>query len=300
MSMDKVVVALSSRQLHMYLHVAGAANETGTARLAGEGREGKGTAQTDVGDLQLPIVFLHAFPLNGAMWRPQLDACSARGWTAFAPDLRGFGRTRPLPAAGEVVTPEMMAQDIVALLDFYQYPRAILVGLSMGGYVAMAVARSFPERIAGLVLADTRPGADAPETRVSREQTANLALEKGSRIVAERMVGGLLRPGAARDEKEEVLAIAAQNDPRGVAAASRGMALRPDSTDVLARLNSPSLVLVGEQDGITPVAVAESIASTLPRGRLAVIPRAGHLSNLENPADFNAALLSFLEECFVR
>ncbi|MBE3576077.1 MAG: alpha/beta fold hydrolase [Limnochordales bacterium] len=234
------------------------------------------------------------------MWQPQLEAFSARGWTAYAPDLRGFGRTRPLPAAGEAVTPEMMAQDVVALLDHYRLPRAVLVGLSMGGYVAMAMARAFPERIAGLVLADTRASADAPETRANRERTATLALEKGARAVAETMLGGLLRPGAGQDEAEVVLSLASQNEPAGVAAASRGMALRPDSTDILARLDCPALVLVGAEDVITPVAVAESIASVLPRGQLVVIPQAGHLANLENPAGFNAALLSFLEESFAR
>jgi len=273
--MKHVDAELPSRQLHLHLRSVS-------------------------GRSQLPIVFLHAFPLQGGMWEPQLAALANQGWTAYAPDLRGFGLTRPLPGADEAVTMEVMAQDVVALLDFYQHARAVLVGLSMGGYVAMAMARAYPERVAGLVLADTRPGADGPEVRANRERTARLALEKGVRAVAETMVGGLLRPGAGQDEVEAVLALAGQNDPAGVAAAARGMALRPDSTDTLRRLDCPALVLVGEHDGLSPVTVAESMASALPRGRLVVIPRAGHLANMENPGSFSTALLSFLREGFTR
>jgi len=237
-----------------------------------------------------PILLVHAFPLSSAMWEDQIDALSTR-FRVIAPDLRGFGGTAR--GAG-LASLDQAADDLAALLEELKIDHATVVGLSMGGYIAFALLRRHPARVARLVLADTRAGADTPEGRAGREQSAQLAEAQGAEAVGAAMLPKLLAPGASEEVREEVRKIVAANDRAGVAAAQRAMAARPDSAPDLAALRIPTLILVGSEDGLTPPAEARAMHEAIAGSRLVEIDGAGHLSNLEAPDAFNAAVEEFL------
>lgn len=251
-------------------------------------------AYDDLGQGQ-PIVLLHGFPFNRSLWREQAETLAARH-RVITPDLRGFGETSV--AAGPA-TMEEMAQDVAALLDELNIDRVVLGGLSMGGYVAFAFYRRFPLRVRALILADTRPQADSDEARRNREELATRALQEGMRPVAEAMLPKLLAPTAATEMPEAVERVRAMimsTNPEGAAAALRGIAVRRDQTEFLSEILAPALILVGSEDVITPPADAEVMRREIRGSRLQIIEGAGHVSNIERPAEFNAALESFLAE----
>ncbi|OUN01157.1 MAG: hypothetical protein BAA04_13200 [Firmicutes bacterium ZCTH02-B6] len=243
-----------------------------------------------------PIVFLHAFPLNKAMWRRQLEAAAAAGWRALAVDLRGFGGSE---AGSEPFTMDVCADDVAALLDRLDIQEpVVLAGLSMGGYVAFAFARRYPQRLRALVLADTRAEPDTQEGRTGRYEQAQRVEQDGVDVVVEAVLPRLVGE-TTRVRRPEVVAevreMMAAARPAGVAAALRGLAERPDSRPTLADIEVPTLIIVGEEDVITPPALAEAMHAGIKDSRLAVIPGAGHLPNMETPEAFNDALLGFLE-----
>jgi pimeloyl-ACP methyl ester carboxylesterase len=246
-----------------------------------------------------PVLFLHAFPLNAEMWRPQLQHVPD-GWRFIAPDLRGFGGTRALEAsAGSRDTPGMdvYAADIGDFMDALELDDAVIVGLSMGGYIAFALYRQTPARFNGLVLADTRPQVDTPEGRAGRARMRELLARDGTAAVADQMLPKLLSPETHAGNPAlvaHVRGVIERADPAGVDAAIAALMDRPDSTPDLPRIACATQVLVGELDAITPVADAQSMARAIPRSTLHVIPGAGHLSNLERPDHFNRAIGDFL------
>lgn len=217
------------------------------------------------------------------------------GWLAIAPDLRGFGASEAGSLDGWSM--DVFADDVAALLDSLAVPRAVVCGLSMGGYVAFAFWRRHRERVRGLVLADTRAGADSEEGRAGRHAVAEEVLVKGSAVVARAMLPRLLA-AATRDEAPEVVdrvrSMMENTAPASIARAQRAMAERPDSTGDLAGIDVPVLVVTGEEDVLTGPAEARAMVDALPRATLALIPGAGHLSPVERPAAFNAALYAFL------
>jgi 3-oxoadipate enol-lactonase len=238
----------------------------------------------------MPVVLLHAFPLNATMWEQQRAALGTR--PVLAPDLPGFGRRAP-------GTPELDAFALAVLedMDAAGIERAVVVGLSMGGYVALRLHALAQARVAGLVLADTRAGADDEAARAKRTNQAARARREGVGWLEE-LLPALLGE-TTRGESPEVLAsvraLLNQAEPEGVARALEAMRDRPDSTSTLGAIGAPVLAIVGEEDSLTPVHEARRIADAVPDGSLAVIPRAGHLSNLESPDRFNDLLLEFLE-----
>lgn len=242
------------------------------------------------------MVLLHAFPLTASMWSPQRAALSEAGWRAITPDLRGFGGT-----ALEESEPSLdaVADDIVAMLDSRRVTEPVILGgLSMGGYVAMAFMRRHPERVAALVLADTKAAADSPEAAANRERIAAAVVEADSSLL---LVDELLPKlvGATTKERRplvmgRVKALIETARPAAVAWAQRAMAARPDSRESLAQVGVPTLVVVGEEDEISSPAEAEEIAAAVPGARLVRIPASGHLTAVETPEEFNAALLAFL------
>jgi len=237
-----------------------------------------------------PLILLHAFPLDGRMWLAQRDelAGSAR---IIVPDLRGFGRSVDLPPAQSI---DDYADDVVALLDKLRIERATVVGLSMGGYVALALARRAPHRLARLGLADTRSLADSSEGRKGRDQNIALVNSEGVPALVERLLPKLLGPNAAVDVITRARSLGNSQKAAGIAAALAAMRDRPDTTPVLARLDVPTAILVGEADGITPHADARAMSDALARAELHVLPGAGHLANLEAPAAFDSALARLL------
>ncbi|MGH9811813.1 MAG: alpha/beta fold hydrolase [Candidatus Acidiferrales bacterium] len=240
-----------------------------------------------------PVVLLHAFPLSRKMWAPQVEALAPR-YRVIAPDFRGHGESG---VADEDSTMERLAEDVRGLLDHLKLERVVLGGLSMGGYVALAFYRRWPELVAALVLADTRASADTEEGRKGRYETAALAEREGNAAIADMMVPKLLGPATLERKPEVVAAVRAmilEASPAGIAAALRGMAARPASFDLLPTIKCPTLIIVGELDGLTPPADSEAMAKAIPGSTLVRIAEAGHLSNLEQPEEFNSALSGFL------
>lgn len=238
------------------------------------------------------VVLVHAFPLSGAMWQPQIEAL-ASDYRVIAPDLRGFGASA-VPEGPYAM--ETFAEDIAGLLDTLGIDQVVLGGLSMGGYVAFAFYRRFPERVRALILADTRAAADSAEAKAGREEHARLAEREGAGAIADMMLPRLLSTGAPVALRVRVRGIIEGNQPRGIAGALRGMALRPDATDLLPRISVPTLFLVGEEDMLTTPEVMQEMQAAVRGSRLARIPHAGHVANLENPEAFNTALRAFLAE----
>jgi pimeloyl-ACP methyl ester carboxylesterase len=244
------------------------------------------------------LVLLHAFPLAREQWREQGEVLSrAAGLRMIAPDLRGLGESAAPPDAMGPITVEQMAADVFGLLDLLGIETCLFGGLSMGGYVAFAAARAYPERIRGLILADTRASPDTPQARANREATARLAETEGALAVLERDLHRLLCPLTLRERPDIVAfarALASVNTGAGLAAVARGLALRPDATALLPAISCPALVLAGEQDALTPVDDARALFARIPNAYLEVIPDAGHLSNLEQPDRFTNSVVRFL------
>jgi pimeloyl-ACP methyl ester carboxylesterase len=190
-----------------------------------------------------------------------------------------------------------MAHDVARLLDHLEIPRAAVGGLSMGGYVTLAFYKQFPARVRALVLADTRAQSDNEESRQTRAQQAERALEEGMAGIADAMLPKLLTPDTVSKRPEIVKRVRdmmLKTKPEGAAAALHGMAQREDQIPLLPGISVPTLILVGGEDAITPVADSEQLNQGIPGSRLVVLANAGHVSNLEQTAEFNAALLDFL------
>jgi 3-oxoadipate enol-lactonase len=236
------------------------------------------------------VLLLHAFPLHSGMWSRQIAALEKKH-RVIAPDYRGLGQSgRPTEAS----TMDLLAQDLRALLQHVRVERAAVAGLSMGGYVAFELYREWPALFRGLALCDTKAGADDEAGKATREKFAKSALEKGLSWVADEMIPKLLRPQPDPAAVKEVRGLVAGGTPAGVAAAQRGMARRPDSAPTLATIACPTLVVVGEEDGLTPPAEAQKMAAGIKGAKLVRIPAAGHLPCIENPDAFNKALEEFV------
>lgn len=237
-----------------------------------------------------PLLLIHAFPLNSAMWQHQLDFFSP-SMRVIAPDLPGFGKSE---LGRRNVTLDEYADVLVALLEQLQIERAVVAGVSMGGYISFALLRRYPNWISALILADTKAQADSDEAKAKRAENAQIALEQGQDAIAERMLPTLLGPEAPETLKDQVRGIIRTNGREGIAAALYAMAARPDSSNLLQDIVVPTAVIVGEHDALTPPEVARAMSNQIRNSRITVIPNAGHLANMEHPSSFNAALAEVL------
>ena len=240
-----------------------------------------------------PLVLLHAFPLDRGMWQPQIDALAGQ-FRILAVDLPGFGQSTVDPN----LTVDSAADGLVELLDKENLPgQVVLGGLSMGGYVAMAFARRHPDRLAGLILADTRSDADDDDGKKNRDRLISLTQEFGPSKVYEVMLPKVVCQDTLKNQPkivESIRVLAARQSAAGVIAGLKMLRDRPDATPELSRITIPTLIIVGEHDAITPPLLAEQMASHIAGSRVVVIPGAGHLSNMEQPTAFNAAVGTFL------
>jgi 3-oxoadipate enol-lactonase len=242
----------------------------------------------------MPVIFIHAFALNQTMWKDQVAALKNQ-YRSITLDLRGFGHS---DVVDEPSLMNQMASDIHELMKALAIDQAVLVGLSMGGYIALAFYRNFPEAVRAMVLADTRATADSEEAKANRLRSAEKALREGSVAIADETTPKLLGDTTLNDNAELVKlvhSIQASNSSVGIAAAQRGMAARVDSTDLLEQINCPVLVIVGSEDKLTPSPEAEVIHKGINNSKLLVIEKSGHLSNMETPDEFNNAVREFLE-----
>jgi pimeloyl-ACP methyl ester carboxylesterase len=245
----------------------------------------------DVGQ-GIPVLFLHGFPHNRSLWSPQLGALAAPARTLCL-DLRGFGESAPCPS----YSVDDYADDAAALLEALGIGRAVIVGLSMGGYAAFAFWRRHRDRVRALVLCDTRAGADSEDARAARREMQELAQSAGSSAIADRMIGGMVGPSTRTnhpelvDELHRMMSVA---PVAGVVGALDALMGRPDSTPTLATIDVPSLIVVGDEDVLTPVKESRAMHLAIPGSRLEIIAGAGHVSNAERPATFNHVLSEFL------
>lgn len=239
------------------------------------------------------LVLLHAFPLGARMWEPQL-ALSDDGWRVIAPQLRGFDGGTGEPPAASI---DDYAGDVVDLLDQLHIEEAVVGGLSMGGYVAFAVLRHAARYVRALILADTRSEPDTPEGVEGRQRMLRLLDANGVAGVADEMIPKLVGLTTLRERPEvveQVRSLILANGTAAVAGALRAMMTRPDSTPLLPSIHVPALVIVGAEDAVTPLAAAEAMHRAIAGSELALIPSAGHLSNLEQPRLFHDALARFV------
>lgn len=241
-----------------------------------------------------PLVLLHAFPLSSAMWAAQRAELAAT-CRVLTPDLRGFGAS---PLDDEAPSLDRMADDVAALLDERGVEQAVIGGVSMGGYVVMALLRRHPARVRAAVLADTKASGDAPAARENRERIARTVLAEASpRVLLDDVLPTLLgrtTTATRPDVLARVGQLVAAAPPPAVAWAQRAMAARPDSFETLGATNVPALVIVGEEDTLSPPSDAEAMVDALPEARLVRIPRAGHLAALEAPEAFNDVVRDFV------
>jgi 3-oxoadipate enol-lactonase len=240
------------------------------------------------------VVWLHAFPLTARMFADQL-AAAPPGWRVIAPDLAGVGGSDDREQGAADL--HDYAHDAVALIDALGVDRAVVGGVSLGGYVTLAVARLAPERLLGVILADTKAPADTAEAREGRTRMLDIVRDEGPAGVADEMLAKLLGETSRRERPaivEQVRAMIQSNAAEGIRRAVLRLRDRPDATPGLAAIPVPALVLVGAEDAITPLGEAERLAAAIPRASLVVVPAAGHLANLENPGPFNAAVAAFL------
>ncbi|MBW7932213.1 MAG: alpha/beta fold hydrolase [Gemmatimonadaceae bacterium] len=251
----------------------------------------RAVAYDDIGT-GLPVLFLHGFPHNRSLWGPQLGALAAPART-IAMDLRGFGES----AAEGPGSVDAYADDAAALLDTLGIDRAVIAGLSMGGYTTLAFWRRHRERVRALVLCDTRATADTEASQQARRDMQTLANAKGSMAVANQMITGMVGR-TTRDKNPELVdelhRMMSLAPVKGIVDALDALRTRPDSTPTLATIDVPTLIVVGDEDVLTPVKDAEAMHGAIPGSRLAVIAGAGHVSNMERPAAFNHVLSEFL------
>jgi pimeloyl-ACP methyl ester carboxylesterase len=241
-----------------------------------------------------PVILLHGFPLDNRIWQQQLTALSDR-WRVITPDLRGFGKSASL----DPFTMESLADDIHALLTELNALPCVLGGLSMGGYVALAYAKRYPADLRGLILIDTRAEADTAQGKQARQSMIDLVRKSGSPAVAEQMMPKMLAPDEAQRRPQlarDLRTIMEACPPLTIEHALAAMRDRADHTTDLASISVPTLIIVGEQDAITPPPMAQAMNQAIPHSTLHLIRGAGHMSPMEQPQQVTSALRRFLEQ----
>lgn len=244
----------------------------------------------------IPLLLIHGYPLNRRIWQLQFEGLSDIV-RVIAPDLRGHGDSSPVADAYPM---ELLARDCAALLDHLSINQPVVVcGLSMGGYIAMALCRLFVNRLVGLILVSTRGGADSVDAQVQRRNVINAVIANGIQPVVNSMTQKLLAPHSYQNNPAlvaQLKSIISMTSTEGIIGAQLGMIDRPDSHATLKKLTIPALVIHGREDQIVPVSEAEMMNLELRNSRLVIIPEAGHLPNLEQPAIFNQTVREFLKE----
>jgi pimeloyl-ACP methyl ester carboxylesterase len=254
---------------------------------------GSAELAVDVRGEGLAVLFVHGFPFDRTLWRHQVAALAK--YRRIAPDLRGVGDSR---GSAEEYSMGRYAADLVALLDALEVRRAVVCGLSMGGYIALEMMRRYPERVRALMLCDTRATPDAEDARKRRDELAALAARDGPGAVGDKLIPNLLG-AATRAERPEVqeqlLAMSRRYSVPGIQGALRAMRDRPDSTPDLPKIAIPTLVMVGAEDPTSPPAVMKGMADVIPGARYVVVPAAGHASPLEQPLVTSRVMADFLD-----
>lgn len=251
----------------------------------------------DVGpQASTPVIFIHGFPFSHKMWNfpgGQIDALSASN-RVVAYDIRGHGESEVGSGHFSI---ELFVDDLFALMDHLSIPKAVLCGLSMGGYIALRAVERNPERVMGLVLCDTKSDADGNEAKIKRANGIKFVQANGMKYYAQDYVKIVFAPASFDAHPEAIKSIQSiveRTAPTSIFGTLMALAARTDTTPNLPNIKCPTLILVGEKDTLTPVAASQSMKEKIPGSEIAIIPGAGHISNMEHPVEFNKHLSAFV------
>lgn len=247
----------------------------------------------DLGAGRIPIIFIHGFPFDKSTWQPQMDFLKATH-RVIAYDIRGFGKST---LGDEKLSISLFADDLIKFMDMLQIPKAIVCGLSMGGYILLNAVHRYPARFAGLVLADTQCAADLPESRLKRKHAienieANGLDEFVANFISSALSKSFLETNLEWPKKVE--SIMKSSSVEAVTQTLNAMAIRWETCSTLGGINVPTLILCGEEDAITPPAKSKYMNAEIANSELKIIESAGHLSNIEQPIQFNNYLHNFI------
>jgi pimeloyl-ACP methyl ester carboxylesterase len=242
----------------------------------------------------MPVLFIHGYPLSRKMWEPQIESMSERG-TLISLDLRGHGESFPFTGPYSMA---LLAEDCKHILDTLKITGPVVIcGLSMGGYITMALYRKYPGLFKGMILTATRSGPDSAEGKLNRDAAIKMALEKGAGAITESMLPKMFSPKTLSSNQslvKKMQGIMADTSVNGIVGALQGLRDRPDSTPLLSQVKCPTLIIHGVDDQLIPIKEAEMMNENIPNSRLIKIADAGHLLNLEQPEIFNRGVLDFL------
>jgi len=252
-------------------------------------RQGVSIEYDDIGN-GVPLLLIHAFPLDRTLWRAQIAGLSSL-YRVIAPDLRGFGQSSE--TTGEAVSMEQYAADLKSLLDSLNIKQAVVGGISMGGYIALAFYAQYADRVKGVLLANTRATADTEDGKSTRLANAQKIGESGPRFLIDAMAPQMLGTAAKSEIEITVRSIMLRQRAPGLMSALRGMAARPDRTSLLRFATVPILIITGAEDKLIPPADSEAMQALIPDSALVTIPEAGHLSNIDKADAFNQAAREF-------
>jgi pimeloyl-ACP methyl ester carboxylesterase len=243
----------------------------------------------------LSVVFIHGFPFNLEMWKPQLSAFS-NAIRFIAYDVRGHGAS----SIGDgQYTIELFVDDLIALLGYLNIKKTVLCGLSMGGYIALRAYEKHPDRISGLILCDTKSEPDTNEAKIKRAASIKEIKESGVAVYADNFVKSIFWEKTFDKNPEIVKAIKqmiCNNSPIGICGTLLALASRTDTTQALSFINIPTCIMVGEYDKLISLSNAQAMHKAIIGSELHILPEAGHMSNLENDLEFNKRISSFLKK----
>ena len=247
---------------------------------------------TEAGSGQ-PIILIHAFPTDQRLWQPQLSGLKQH-FRVIALDLMGFGESSPV--SGSAISMTAYADQVKALLDQLHIQKAIIGGESMGGYIALAFLKKYPNTVSGLVLSNTQAIADSDDAKAKREETAQALLKEGTAQFVAGFLTKALSPNASQPTKDSLQTILNAQPATAMAAALRGMSLREDQTQLLANTKVPILIISSDNDVVIEAKQSTDMQQLAKNSKLVIINQAGHLSNLEQPQQWNQAVMGFFNK----
>jgi len=247
----------------------------------------------DVGEGKIPVIFLHGFPFDKSMWKGQLDSLNS-SYRLIACDIRGFGKSTDEETPLSI---DLFSEDLIAFLDKLNIKKAIVCGLSMGGFIALNAIKKFPERFEALILCDTQCIADTTEVKENRYKAIDQINRDGVSIFNEKFIKSVFHPNSLTNKTELVenlSTVVFTNSKEIIIAGITALAGRPETCSSLSAIRIPTLIICGREDSVTPLVQSEFMHEHIEGSNLKIIDNAGHVSNLEQPDEFNKYLRNFL------
>ncbi len=248
----------------------------------------------DLGEGKEPVIFIHGFPFNKSMWKPQLEFLKDTH-RVIAYDIRGYGKSSAQDATYSI---NLFADDLIKLMDALKISKAVICGLSMGGYIALNAIKRFPGRFSGLILADTQCEADTAEAKENRYKTITQVESEGLEGFSEGFIKKVFHKNTFETKKElvkKISTVVLANKLAAITGGLKALAERYETCSSLANIHVPTLILCGKDDELTPVEKSEALHNGIKDSTLKIIDEAGHLSNMEQPEEFNENLTNFLK-----